>query len=226
MAGSDHLTMDTAAERRARFGERPGRIIESRDARRSRFVGLMKVVLPLAAVALAGVVIAWPQFVKKAGFMITVANMEVEDGGVAMHNARYRGTDRHGQPFYVTAEAATQQADSDKQVLLDKVMADISRSGGEWFNVSADSGVFNPKANQLLLLGNVGVYSDRGYELHGNSAELDIKAGMVTSDEKVWGHGPLGSIRAGNMQVFDKGQRVVFGGRVTTVLTPPKGGAG
>jgi lipopolysaccharide export system protein LptC len=200
--------------------------VDGNVARRSRLVGLMKVALPIVAMALAGLVLAWPQFAKKAGFLINFADVEVSDGGLTMHKARFRGADRSGQPFFVTADSANQEIGGEKLVTLDQVAADMTRRDGNWLSLTADTGVFNQAAQRLVLQGNVNVFSDRGFEMHGDSADIDMKNGTIATDDKVWGQGPLGTLTAGNMRVYDKGARVVFEGRVKTVLTPAKGRIG
>ena len=89
-------------------------------ARYSRFVALMKVVLPLIALVLVAMVAIWPQL-KEAGegFRIEISRMGLgAAGGHSMLNARYAGVDEEGRPFTITAATAEQEAGTGTPVVL------------------------------------------------------------------------------------------------------------
>ena len=73
----------------------------------SRFVGLMKLVLPAVAGVLVLMIIVWPQFEEKPdGFRLRPSTVSLESaGGQKLVNARYTGTDRRDNPFTITAKA-------------------------------------------------------------------------------------------------------------------------
>ncbi len=193
---------------------------------RRRFVRFMKFVLPVGAVALVGLIAAWPQLSKRDGrFGLTFSSVNTEEMALVMNNPRYRGSDNQGQPFVITADRATQDPDDAKQVTLDRVAADITLNNGAWVSLSANSGLFNNATQLLTLHGDINVYSDRGYEFHGINAEVDLTTGVIASDDKVWGHAALGSIRANGMRVYDRGKAIVFINGVKTTLYP-RGAAG
>jgi len=204
------------------------RRLNFRTVRRSRFVGLMKVMLPVLAVALFGVVLAWPQIVRRAdGFRISFASVEEQDGSLTMEKARYRGTDAKGQPFLVTADSAIQATGDAKQIVLDQVTADITLNGGTWITLQSRTGLYEQEMQRLTLEGNVNLFTDHGYEFHGHLAEIDLREGTIASDQKVWGQGPLGRLQANGMRVAEKGNRILFTGGVKTTLhvKGPKGEA-
>lgn len=193
---------------------------------RRGFVRFMKFVLPVGAVALVGLIAAWPQISKRDGrFGLTFSSVNTEEMALVMNNPRYRGSDNQGQPFVVTADRATQDPDDAKQVTLDRVSADITLNNGAWVSLSANTGLFNNNTQTLTLHGDINVYSDRGYEFHGINAEVDLTTGVIASDDKVWGHAALGSIRANGMRVYDRGKAIVFINGVKTTLYP-RGAAG
>ncbi len=206
---------------RARWQPRVGRVIDSARARRSRFVGAMRVALPLLALAVVVLVAIWPQFGRRQeGFRLLFSQLNVAQEALTMSNARYRGTDSRNQPFSITAETATQDPRNAKLIALDKLTADMTLEDGSWLSMSADSGLYEQDAQRLTLQGNVNIFSDRGYEFHALTAEIDLAAGSVASDERVWGQGPLGLLRANGLRVFDKGARIRFIEGVHTTLFP------
>jgi lipopolysaccharide export system protein LptC len=190
-------------------------------ARYSRFVGLMRLLLPLVALGLVVIVVAWPDLYRNNdGFRITFSSIESSDESLTMANARYVGRDANGQPFVVTAATATQDKSDPKQVLLDGLQADLTLTDGTWITLSANTGVYH-QGNELLdLFGDINIFSDRGYEFHANTAHADLAAGVVISDDTVQGQGPFGLLNANGMRLEDKGARMIFNKGVKVTIYP------
>ncbi|WP_298727158.1 LPS export ABC transporter periplasmic protein LptC [uncultured Ferrovibrio sp.] len=191
-------------------------------SRRRRFARFMKFVLPLMALGTVAVVIAWPQLTKRHQVMsLTFNDVDSVNAALVMNNPRYRGTDSKDQPYVVTADRAVQDPEDSQQVTLDNVQADIT-SGGGWWSLMADTGLYHGGRQLLHLFGNVTVIGDNGYEMHGNSAEVNLETNVVISDEKVWGQSETGTIRANGLRIYDKGRVIVFVNGVNTTLYPRK----
>ena len=200
-----------AATRGTWIGTRPDRAFDTRQLQRSRFVGLMKYLLPLASLLIIGLVVAWPQIYRHyEGFNLTFSTVELTDQRLRMINPRYQGVDGKGQPFIVTADSATQDPKDRKLVDLEHVKADMRLDNGVWGLLSANSGIYNQTSKLLHLEGNVSLYSDRGYEFHGQVADIDMNAGTVASNQPVHGQGPLGTVRSDRFETRDKGNRIIF----------------
>ena len=198
------------------------RVINLSLLRRSRFVRFMKVALPLAAVAMVTMVIAWPQMrAQDPGFRLSYAAVDVGKVEPSMATARFHGTDRDKRPFRVTADTATQDPNERGRVLLDHLTADLPMSDGSWMSLSARSGVYRESQRQLSLSGDLSMFTERGYEFHGHSAEIDFNAGTLMSDEKVWGQGPFGLVNANGLRVLESGERIHFINGVRTTFYPP-----
>lgn len=221
-AGSDPITATPPVrERTAGFTPRSATTALAALTRRRRFVRFMKFILPLIALGIVAAVIAWPQLSKKHNMLpLTFSNVDSANAALVMNNPRYRGTDASGQPYIVTADRAVQDPQDDKQVTLDRVQADITMNNGEWWSLTSDTGLYQGKLQLLDLYGNIAVFSDKGYEMHGHSAEINLETKVVSSDEKVWGHSALGKINANGMRIYDKGQRIVFINGVKTTIFP------
>ena len=190
-------------------------------ARYSRFVGLMRLLLPLVALALVVIVVAWPDLYRSNdGFRITFSSIESSDESLTMANARYVGRDANGQPFVVTAATATQDKTDSKQVLLDGLQADLTLTDGTWITLSANTGVYHQSNELLDLFGDINIFSDRGYEFHANTAHADLTAGVVVSDDPVQGQGPFGLLIANGMRLEDKGARMIFNNGVKVTIYP------
>jgi lipopolysaccharide export system protein LptC len=190
----------------------------------SRFVGLMKLALPATAAALLGLLMAWPRLApQKEEFQVAFANFNAKSIDTqSMANPRYFGTDDKNQPYTLTAEIGTQVDQELQAVSLDKPVADLTRKSGGSMVINSDLGVFQQKANTLELFGHVDLYQDKGYEVHSNSAHIDIGSRDAHGEEATHGTGPAGVIDGEGFRLWDGGSRIMFTGKAKAVLNMTK----
>lgn len=200
----------------------------------SRFVGMMKVLLPVGAFILVAMVIAWPYLQPtggsfRIGFSSLVATQAERPNIV---NPRLIGTDEKNQPFSVTADLAKDfylrqdfWGETSTPVELEMPKADITLKDGSWLVLTANSGLLTPKTKMLELSGAVNLFHDSGYELRTTHAMIDLQKGAAVSDQPVAGQGPFGNINAEGLRLTDKGKDIVFTGKAKLVLYPDAGKA-
>ena len=219
----DRLTAEAGG--RSRFASfRPRRI--AINPRHSRFVGMMKLFLPMLAAALIATVLAWPGALDKGdGFELSFAALQRSgEAKLTMVKPRYLGTDSENRPFVVTAASATQDATDHRRVLLETLQADLTLADGTWMTMLAESGIFHQAKQTLQLMGAVNIFSDLGYEFHAYGAKIDLAKGTAVSQAPVHGQGPFGNVRADAIRIEDKGVRIIFDGNVRmTLLSGDKG---
>ena len=219
-AGMDDRAPATK-ERAAGFTPRHSGNLLVSLARRRRYVQFMKFVLPLLAVVIVAMVLIWPQLTKRGNLLpLNFTDVDSSSSALVMKNPRYRGVDAQNQPYVVTADRAIQDPQDDQLVTMDRVQADLTMNGGGWWSMTADTGYYDGKKRLLDLYGNIQVFSDKGYEMHGLSAEINLDTKILSSDEKVWGHTDLGAIKANGLRVYDKGQVIHFINGVNTTIFP------
>ena len=191
-------------------------------AQYSRFVGLMKVLLPSAAGVLLLLIVVLPQFRQQDDrFRIGMNLLEESTADTLnMTNARYYGTDDKGQPYSVTAANVRERPDDDPAVDLTAPQADISLTDGSWLSISARVGVYNREQQVLELNGSVALYQDKGNEFHTASALIDLKKGEASGTEPVNSRGPFGSLEATGFSMSETGKVVYFVGPARLVLDP------
>ena len=193
-------------------------------ARYTRFVGLMRWLLAFGAVVLAATVIVWPYFSGRgtapSQFDLPTTGIEIKDGRPTMTNARFLATDENGQPYTITADLAWQEQGADEIIFMDVIEGDILLESGAWMTLSADRGVFDQTDQRLILESNVSLFSDAGYELHTQEAEIDLASGTAQGDMQVDGQGPAGLLTAGGFAIVDSGDRIRFTGPVHMTIFP------
>jgi len=185
----------------------------------SRFVGLMRLLLPAIALALAGVVVAWPELYRgREGFRLSFAEIRPQDDGLTMSNARYVGKDSNERPFMITAESAVQDVTDGKRVELRTLQADITLTDGTWVTLSADRGIYRQDTQRLELSGSVNIFSDRGFEFHTERARIDLAAGTAEGDDPVRGQGPFGLLEADGFRMTGMGRSILFPANVRLTI--------
>ncbi|MBB4286411.1 LPS export ABC transporter periplasmic protein LptC [Roseospira goensis] len=225
------LTEASTAVPRAEGGDirgRGGRPAGSlHGARRySRFVRLMKLLLPSVAVVLLGLVLAWPQIRSQADrFAVGFASLDPRDANPrSLVNPRFHGVDAQDQPYTLVAERAVEQAGNPDQVDLEQPQGDILVSGGRWVAVRGNSGVYSKIERTLTLDGDVMLYRDDGFEFHTEVAHVDLASNSAHGDARVRGRGPGRIIESRGFEFVDGGRVVRFTGQARLLLEDGGGG--
>jgi LPS export ABC transporter protein LptC len=109
---------------------------------------------------------------------------------------------------------------------LEALQADLSMTDGSWLSVNANNGLMHNGLQTLQLDGQIEADSDFGYAFYTQSAQIDLKAGSLYSDQPVRLQGPYGHLRAKTMRATERGQRLHFAGDVKVIIFPRSGGAG
>lgn len=211
--------------RPAQRGDRLARFLPGTGARRrysviySRFVSLLKFLLPAAALTLTGLLLLWPQINPvpiKIGFKGGVSVEDLEN--LRMLAPRMIGRDSKEQPYTVTAEQATQDAGSSDVTDLVRPKGDIQLDSGAWVALTADTGKYNKQSQLLHLEGNVNVFHDSGYELQTLRADVDLDKGNAQGDDPVVGQGPDSELQGEGFRLYNKGARIIVTGKSRLVI--------
>ncbi len=210
------------AVKQRRFLDRAAPNPTAPSLRYSRFVGVMKFALPLTAAALMGLVLGWPDTgpPRVAPRLVFAPGTGTANENLGMERARFTGLDRRQQPFVVTAGSVTPAGTNLDRVLLTDLQADMTLANGAWASLMATSGTFDRALRTLELSGAVDIYADNGLELHTRGAFIDIGSGTAVGKTAVNGQGPFGLLRATGFEIQDRGERLLFSGRVKLTVYP------
>ena len=194
------------------------------SARRySIFVKFMKGALPLAALALGGVVLVYVLQPRDAGRMaMTFERLGRVEGDLAMIKPRLTGIDNDGLPFVLTAARAIQEARGSDRVRLEDVTADISLKDGTSIHVTAVKGVVDTKTHVLQVSGGMHLVSQNGYDARTQSAVADLRAGSVHGENGIQAQGAFGSITAQRFVLDRESRQLRFTGSVHMVIDANK----
>ena len=202
--------------RRRSFEFEPSRRRVKSSPGYSRFVSMMKLLLPLLGLSLIVTLVVWPNdFQKATGFHLAYVSSNA-DGNVdlTMLRPRYLGTDARNQPFVITADSATQNPADQRLITLIRLQADMSMADGRWFTAMADNGIYHQQKQFLQLDGAINLFSDQGYEFSAQNAEINLQSGKAVSSLPVNGQGPFGTISADRLEIEEFGKKWLFLGNV------------
>lgn len=187
--------------------------------RRSRRVRLLRRILP-ALVGLILLVLAG--FVALAMFAAPRTRLVEADTPIQLVSPKFVGQDRKGRAFTLTARTATRDPADYDRVILDQPVLLLRRDPGEPIRVSARTGDFNESEHILKLKGDVRLNSG-DISFATGASTFDTALGELIGDGAIQGVGSLGEINAKSYGVYDRGDRLVFGGGVSTRLEPRSG---
>lgn len=176
---------------------------------RSRRVQLLRRVLPVAIVVLAGGTISW--IVLRS----VISDVERKAGTtreVTLENSRFLGQDAQGRSFVVGFERAVRDADTGRFRLIGPALR-LNLGGRKVTTLTADGGVYDEAAHTVTIGPNVRISDGgSGFTLVTPEAVVDTETGIVTGSKGVQGSGPLGTVSASSYAIYEQGERVVFSG--------------
>ena len=177
----------------------------------SRYVSLMKIILPVGILFSIGFAIAWPylsSLSKESLGVVDLSQPEIREN--RMVRPHYVSTDEKGQPFHVDAEWAKQETKN----LADLVNphGSIMMVEGQTFKLEAKKGQYDSQEKVLNLEGNVTLNSTDGYHVQTEKARVTIDNKIIEGDNYIEGEGPTGKIRGQNgfkVETRPQGKKVI-----------------
>jgi len=194
----------------------------SRASRHSRRVRALKVLLPVAAVAMATGFVGYSFMATPVQTAIKSEDAAFAEGKLVMNSPKLEGFTRDGRPYTVTATRATQAVDKQDVIELEGIDAKMPVETENWARVEAVGGTYDRNANTLDVPTDILVTTTDGMVAKLKSAFLDINGGTLKSATPVDIESHGSRITAESMSVFDNGKRVVFETKVRVHIDPDR----
>ncbi|MDY0029786.1 MAG: LPS export ABC transporter periplasmic protein LptC [Pseudobdellovibrionaceae bacterium] len=191
----------------------------SRTRLYSRYVRSLRLALPVAALAIVVVLMVWSD--QDTAPIKAVPRDEISPQTASRNelvNPKFQSEDGDSQPYTITADKATQNAENMDMIHLDKPVADINLKSGNWVALKAVQGDYDQKSGVLQLNGDVLINHDTGYELQSQTMNINIDGQTMSSDNLISGHGPAGEISAQGLEADGKTDKVIFKGPAKLIL--------
>jgi lipopolysaccharide export system protein LptC len=190
--------------------------------RYTRFVGVMKRALFLAAMAVLAAVLAYSLQPRRQDKMTMVfAKLGIVNNDLAMLKPKLTGLDTEGNPYVVTAEKAIQDRKDPHKAQLIAIDADMTeKKQGTWMTLTAPTGLLDATIHKLHLNGPIAAFSDDGNEFHTMTADIDLSGGIVRGSRMIVGQGPMGNMRADRFWLNRDKHLVFLNGNVRMIIVP------
>jgi len=193
-------------ERRSTRWARPG---SSHDW----LIGLLKIALPAAVgVLLAYLALAPLSKGPEVSFLLDKNKVETATEHMRVEAAQYRGQDRLGRPFLISAQSAVQARATDQIVDISAMAAQIGLDSGP-ARIEADRARYNIGAQQVDVAGPIRVTAADGYRLQTRDVNVDLNTQSLQSRGAVEGSMPLGRFTAGRFRADLPNRTVILDGR-------------
>ena len=194
--------------------------------RYSRMVTFLKVILPLAALALLSTLFLISRGVNTEA-TIPFADHEIEERmrGQQITAPYFSGTTSQGDEITVTASIARPGGPTSPAIATDLV-AVISTADGGRMTLSSDSGAVQLESDMASFSGNVEITSAAGLLVTTDLLNATLSGLSADSPGPVRATGPIGALNAGTMQLQTKTQggplHMLFNNGVKLVYDPRK----
>ena len=176
---------------------------------RSRRVRLLRRVLPVAIIFLAGGTVSW---IVLRSVMSDVERKAGASREIRLDNPMFHGQDAEGRSFVIGAKGAVRDPATGQFTLVGPALR-LNLGGRKVTTMTADGGVYNEAAKTVTIGPNVRISDGgSGFSLVTPEAVVDTSTGIVTGSKGVQGTGPLGTISASSYAIYEQGERVVFSG--------------
>lgn len=176
---------------------------------RSRRVQLLRRLLPVLILILAGGTISW---IVLRTVMSDVERKAGTSREVRLDNPMFHGQDAAGRSFVVGAQGAVRDPNTGRFRLVGPALR-LNLGGRKVTTLTADGGEYNEAGKTVTIGPNVRISDGgSGFTLVTPEAVVNTATGVVTGSKGVQGTGPLGTINASSYAIYEQGERVVFSG--------------
>jgi len=211
-----------------RMGETQTMVVISRDElarryadakRHSLIVQFLRFLIPFGSIlALAGIIaIAVFDPFRTISTGLAVASFNLSGSQITMEQPHLRGFKQDMRPYEVNANKALQDLKNPTLLDLSNLKAKVGLADKKTALIEAMQGLYDSQAEKMSIDRPLNIKSD-AYDVQMQSAKVDFKAGTVFTDQAVRVIMSTGTIDADKMEVIDSGRKIVFSGRVKTLL--------
>jgi lipopolysaccharide transport protein LptA/LPS export ABC transporter protein LptC len=193
----------------------------------SVFVRVMRVVLPVTALALLSTYGLFMQHRIRIETGDVVGTLDTGTlSGASLENftmtrPSYQGYNaKNGSRYHVSAERALTDLTRDKPIELIGISGTLEHSDGRATSIEAARGVFDQKNRTLELDGGISIDAPNDLDVRLNRALVDAANARIVSDAPVAVSMPDGSVRSNAMELDQRQRKILFKEGVEARLNP------
>lgn len=149
---------------------------------------------------------------------ISVAHTGLDGTRITMEAPKLSGYREDGRPYELHAATGVQDIRKPSIIELQEVDAHFTLSDSSVAHLESPAAVFDSTRNFMTFPGRVQITSNSGYDIHMRSAEMDVKAGTMMSNDPVSVKMTKGTIAADRLSMTGGGQDLSFDGNVRSTF--------
>lgn len=185
-----------------------------------RIVRTLAVGLPALVGVVAAMMLITPLGQRgEVSFLLDRNKVAIAENRLRVDNAVYRGEDRRGRPFSLTAGNAVQESASVAAVELRDLVARIILPEGPAV-LSAPAGVYDIDDQQVLIPSTVRFRAADGYSMVARNVTIDLPTRTLLGDGRVEGVIPAGTFEADSMRADLTARTVALSGNARMRMVP------
>lgn len=184
----------------------------------SLVVYYLRFVLPVIALAIIAIVMAWPKMDSEFTAIQKKDIIPQNVGRNELINPHFESATEDQNPYVITAARAVQDMDDQSIILLEAPVADVTLKNGRTMNAKSTNGVYRQNEKILILDGSVRIVNETGFTLQSEKMNISVDDKITWTDTAVHGFGPSGTLEAKAMNANNATGIVIFTGPAKLVL--------
>lgn len=174
----------------------------------------LRIWLPIGAVVISAIFISVSVIRAYLPENLSVESARIEDGKIVMERPAIAGRNDDGISYSMTAVRALQDIANPNMITLEDVKAAVPLNVNTIARVVATEGIFDRGTDRMELTAPFDVNLSNGTTAKFQSAQLDVVAGTLNTDDPVSIDTEQASIVAQSLKITDKGRTITFAGQV------------
>jgi lipopolysaccharide export system protein LptC len=190
--------------------------------RHDRIVGLLQTMLPIGIGVLAAFLVMAPLTMGgDVSFILDKNKVDVAPERLRIERAQYRGADKGGRSFQITAGSAVQKSASEPVVRMDDLAARIDLQDGP-AALTAQSGRYDIDQQKVAIDGPIQFRAANGYSLDTRDAIVDLRTRKLQSGGAVTGTTRMGNFSANRLDADLEARTVTLRGNARLRIDPTR----
>ncbi|MEK4035503.1 LPS export ABC transporter periplasmic protein LptC [Methylocystis sp. IM3] len=149
---------------------------------------------------------------------LNLARVALQGTRIVIESPKLVGYRKDGRPYEVRARVGVQDIAKPDQIDLDGLDVRVETTGDSAVVLTAPKAVYSTKTDHADMSGGVQITDAKSFELRTETAAMDFKASVMTSDKPVTLKIQGGEVRSAHVEFSQKERRATFTGNVRSVL--------
>jgi lipopolysaccharide export system protein LptC len=149
---------------------------------------------------------------------LTFARVGLSGSRITIETPKLVGYRKDGRPYELRAKVASQDMTTPDIYDLDEMEVRMENKNNSFVILTSAKGIYNSKRDRADLSGGAKIYEDKHFDMRLESATMDFKTSVMTSDRPVTLNFEDGEVFAKSVEFSQNEQRATFIGDVHSVL--------